>query len=96
MGEEQVQGNRFFFFPSHCLGAAVVGVGRSQPGAASAALRTVNKTPLQQLVSRRTLLYSHDRQRKLMKVLRDAEEWLRQVQRSTTDSNIWVLIGACW
>lgn len=75
----------------------MVGVERkSEPGAASVALRTVNKTPLQQLVSRRTLLYSHDRQRKLMKVLRDAEESLKQVQPSTTDSNIWVLIGACW
>lgn len=73
-----------------------MGVKRSKPEAASVALRTVNKTPLQQLVSWRTLLYSHDRQRKLMKVLRDAEKWLRQVQPSTTDSNIWVLIGACW
>lgn len=73
-----------------------MGVERSQPGATSVALGTVNKTPLQQLVSRRTLLYSHDRQKKLMKVLRDAEKWLRQVHRSTTDSNIWVLIGACW
>lgn len=73
-----------------------MGVEKSKPGAASVALRTVNKTPFQLLVSRRILLYSHGRQRKLMNVLRDAEKWLRQVQPSTTDSNIWVLIGACW
>lgn len=34
---------RAFFFPSHCLGAAVVGVERTEPGAASAELRTLNK-----------------------------------------------------
>lgn len=39
-----------------------MGVERSEPGAAAVALRTMNITPLQQLVSRRTLLYSHGRQ----------------------------------
>lgn len=33
----------FFCFPSHCLGAAVVGVERNKPWAASVALPTMNK-----------------------------------------------------
>lgn len=73
-----------------------MGVEKSEPGAALVALHIVNKTPFQLLVSQRILLYSHGRQRKLMKVLRDVEKWLRQVQPSAPDSNIWVLIGACW